>query len=214
MLAAVSIAQAEIQNVRFYILGYFNSCQVWRMKNALSLWISPEDISIKDAGGFWTVVEIKPSENKKVRFNKIMKRLKDTRILGNATSGHLVWRKEAVVVGKLYRYQDWRRQHRYRSRPALWVTDAKQIIYLARSRKVDDLQLAVLDRINGQIPRAGVKPRFHKDYPDIIVKGNLHLTGKHRPVLAVKEFALAGEGLPKEEPKKQRQGWEQWIPFL
>jgi len=72
----------------------------------------------------------------------------------------------------------------------------------------------VIDKTEGEIPRAGIKPRFHKDYPEIVVKGNLHLRGKHRPVLVVKDFALAEDGLPKKKPKKQRQGWEQWIPFL
>ncbi len=214
MLATVSVAQAEIQSVRLHIFGYFNNYQVWRMKRALRLWISPEDISFKDAGSFVTVVEIKPPKNKKMRFNRIINRLKDTRLLGSVTSGHLVWRKEAVAVGKLYRYQNWRRRRRYRERPALWVTDAEQIILLARSKKVDDLQLKVLDKTGRELPRAGRKPTFRKDYPDIIVKGNLHSTGKHRPVLVVKQFAFAEDGLPKEKPKKQRQGWEQWIPFL
>jgi len=214
ILATVSAAQAEIQSVRIYIFGHFNNYQAWRMKRALRLWISPEDISFKDAGGFVTVVEIKPPKNKKVRFNRIMKRLKDTRFLGSVTSGHLVWRKEAVAIGKLYRYQNRNRRYRYRERPALWVTDAEQIILLARSKKVDDLQLMVLDKTGKELPRAGRKPIFRKNYPDIIVKGNLHSTGKYRPVLVVKKFALAEDGLPKGKPKKQRQGWEQWIPFL
>lgn len=220
LLFAIISVSAEIQSVRFHILGYFTNYQEQRMKRALRLWVDEEDIEFKDVGNFVTVVEIKPKKHKALRLYKILKQLKDTRMRGeHSQGGHLVWRTEATAVGQVYRHQHWFHRHRYpREQPALWVTDTGQTILMEYSAKADELQMMVNDKINREMVRRmpGETPVFPLDYPDVIVNGVVAAFDGHYPVLSVKEFGDAKKGLPKKKvtEKKKRHGLLRWIPFF
>ena len=218
LFSAISFAHAEIQRVRFYILGHFNNYQEWRMKRALRLWVDSADIKFEDMGNFVTVVDIRPPKNKKLRIRKILKQLKDTRMRGeHSKGGHLLWRSEATVVAKPFRYEHWEWPDRYpREQPALWITDSGQKVLLTYSKESDKLQMRVNKKRKRAMARGarGNRPFFQKNYPDMIVKGDIVAFDGHYPVLAVKTFGDAEKGLPKKKAKKRRQGLSHWIPFF
>ncbi len=197
------------------ILDHLDSYQQWRVKRALRLWVDENDIRFEDAGTFVTVVEIRPPKNKKLRLYKILKRLKDQRLTGGyASAGPLLWRTEVLAVGKVFRNEQFVQRYRYpRERPALWMSDTEEMFLFEQAPKVDELQMMVNDKINREMVR-GQRPFFAKDYPDVIVKGNIPAFDGHYPVLVLKEFGDAKTGLPKKKAKKQKQGLRRWIPFF
>jgi hypothetical protein len=220
LLFAIISASAEIQSVKFHILGYFTNYQEQRVKHALSPWVDEEEIEFKDMGNFVTVVEIKPKKHRALKLYRILKQLKDTRLRGErAEGGHLLWRTEATAVGQVYRHQHWFHRFRYpREQPALWVADRGQAFLMEYSKEADDLQMMVTDEINREMVRRmpGEEPIFPLDYPDVIVNGVVASFDGHYPVLVVKEFGDAKEGLPeKKAPReKKRSGLLRWIPFF
>ena len=214
-LCAIISAQAEVKSLRFYILDYLDSHQKLRIKRALHLWVDEDDIRFEDAGNFLTVVEIQPPQNKKLRIYKILKQLKDQRLTGRyASDGHLLSRTEVVAVGKVFRHEKYFHRFRYPlERPALWASDTEQMFLFEQSPKVDELQMMVNDKINREMVK-GQEPFFAKDYPDVIVKGNIPAFDGHSPVIVLKEFGDPKTGLPKKKAKKQKRGLRRWIPFF
>lgn len=219
-LFAIISVSAEIQSVRFYILGYFTNYQEQRMKRALRPWVDEKYIEFKDAGNFVTIVEIKLPKHQSLRLYKILKQLKDTRLRGeHAEDGHLLWRTEATAVGQVYRHQHWFNRYRYpREQPALWVADTGQTFLMEYSAEADELQMMVNDKINREMVRRmpGEEPVFPLDYPDVIVNGVVAAFDGHYPVLVLKEFGDAEKGLPEKKvtEKKKKHGLLRWIPFF
>jgi len=218
-LFAVISASAEIQSIRFHILGYFTNYQEQRVKHALSPWVDEEEIEFKDMGGFVTVVEIKPKKHRALKLYRILKQLKDTRLRGeHAEDGHLLWRTEATAAGQIYRQQHWFHRFRYpRQQPALWVGDTGQAFLMEYSKEADDLQMMVNDKTNREMIRrmSREEPAFPLDYPEVIVDGVVAAFDGHHPLLVVKEFGDAEKGLPKKKTpkKKKRRGLLHWLPF-
>ena len=213
-LCTIISAQAGVKSLQFYILGHLDGYQRWRVKRALRLWVDEKDIRFEDAGNFVTVVEIQPPQGQKLRLYKILKRLKDNRLTGGyASDGHLLWRTEVTAVGKVFRREQFERYRYASERPALWISDTKQIFLFEQAPKVDELQTMVSDKINSGVAR-GQRPFFSKHYPDVIVKGNIPAFDGHHPVLVLKEFRDAKRELPKKKAKKQKQGLRRWIPFF
>ncbi|MFQ6041333.1 MAG: hypothetical protein ACE5PV_10795 [Candidatus Poribacteria bacterium] len=220
LLLTVIPVSAEIQSVRFHILGHFTNYQEQRVKHALSPWIDEKYIEFKDMGDFVTIVEIKPPEHQALKLYRILKQLKDTRLRGEySQGGHLLWRTEATAVGQVYRHQHGFYRFRYpREQPALWVADTGQTFLMEYSKEADELQMMVNDKINREMIRKmpGEEPIFPLDYPDVIVNGVVSAFDGHYPVLVVKEFGDAEKGLPRKKTseKRKRHGLLRWLPFF